>query len=96
MSKKSTFKIFVSKAKAFPKVRFKKPYIKKLYDGKVELKPHVIDPNKITFDISATIPADLHKRGLKHIKKNRFKYEFAGTAIAGYAGAKAAQGGKKK
>ena len=88
MSKKNTFKFFVSKA--LPKVKIGKPYIKKIYvDTKSGPVPKV-KANTISFDVNATIPADLYPKLKKQVKKYRLPAELALGAGAGYVGAKTA------
>ena len=88
MSKKNTFKFFISKA--LPKVKIGKPYIKKIYvDTKSGPVPKV-KANTISFDVNATIPADLYPKLKKTAKKYRIPAELLATGATGYAGARIA------
>ena len=91
--KKNTFKFFVSKAKAKIKVQ---PYVKKIFKQDPQMGFPGIDPNKIHFDISATIPAGTAKKIYKHAKKYKTPYEIAASGTAGFAGAKIAQRKRRK
>lgn len=77
--------------KKIPKVRFGKPYIKKVH-GRTTLRQHVIDPNKVTFDLSFVVPESAVKATKDHVKRHKGKYIFGGNAGmavgGGYVGTK--------
>ena len=84
--KKNTFKFFTTKAK---------PYVRKIYKGQSQYQKEQAQSG-FNFDFNIVIP----RQTMEHIKKNRFKYELAGhsagSAVAGYVGAKIANRKKRR
>ena len=88
MSKKNTFKFWITKAK---------PYIRKVYARNPQMKfEFEAPPGKVKFDINATIPKDTGKRAWAHIKKHKTSYEIGGAFSASYAGARLGRGKQKR
>ena len=81
------------------KVKIHKPYVRPIFKGQ---NPQMTFPgrdfeNKAYFDLNFTIPRPQADKIKQHFKKNRWKYELAGSTGGAYVGAKLAQrSGRKK